>query len=151
MDTWTSIKSGREALGDYLSMLTAEEWKTPWLCAGWTVKDVAGPHAGDSDDVERRGELLVHSADISEAIGKPFDLPITDYVADLEYLKGVQPVFGATKRIAGLKLESTDANWSTGTGPIVSGPSKQLLLALAGRRSALDKLTGEGLATLRSR
>ena len=41
MDTWTSIKNGREALGDYLAGLSADDWNRPSLCAGWTVKDVA--------------------------------------------------------------------------------------------------------------
>ena len=96
-------------------------------------------------------EVAVHAADISDAVGKPFDLPTGDYVACLEHIKNVQPVFGTKKRIAGLTLKADDSDWSTGSGPAVSGPSRQLLLALAGRRSALDHLTGEGLATLRSR
>ena len=96
-------------------------------------------------------ELAVHSADVAEAVGKPFDLPMTDYVACLEYLKDVQPVFGAKTRVAGLELRATDADWSTGSGPTVSGSAKQLLLAMAGRPSALAHLAGDGLATLRSR
>ena len=96
-------------------------------------------------------ELAVHSSDIADGVGKPFALPTEDYVACLEFLKDVQPVFGAKKRAEGLKLQATDAEWSTGSGPIVSGPSKQLLLALAGRRAALDNLTGDGVASLRSR
>ena len=96
-------------------------------------------------------ELVVHSSDISEAVGKQFDLPTADYVACLEFLKDVQPVFGARQRIAGLTLQATDTDWSTGSGPVVSGPSRLLLLATAGRRAVLDTLSGEGLATLRSR
>ena len=96
-------------------------------------------------------ELAIHAADVAEAVGKPFDLPVEDYVACVDFLKGLQPVFGAKKRVAGLTLRATDARWSTGSGPEVSGPSKQLLLALAGRRAAFDQLAGDGLATLRSR
>jgi uncharacterized protein (TIGR03083 family) len=206
MDTWTSIKNGREALGEYLAQLTPEDWNKPSLCAGWTVKDVAAHmlviptmskgqvfgaflRSGFNLDkmnaklvqqqtAEMSGaeiaaktrssassqgmppglklpgvfnELAIHAADISEAVGKPFDLPTADYVACLEHLKDVQPVFGAKQRIAGLQLQASDSEWSTGSGPNVSGPSKQLLLAMAGRRSAINNLTGEGLATLRSR
>ena len=206
MDTWTSIKNGREALGQYLAELTPDDWNKPSLCAGWTVKDVAahmlviptmskgqvfGSFLRSGFNLDKMNnklvqqqtaqmstaeiaaktrssatsqgmppglklpgvfnELAIHSSDISEAVGKPFDLPTVDYVACLEYLKDVQPVFGAKKRITGLHLQATDSDWSTGSGPTVSGPSKQLLLALAGRRSALNNLTGEGLATLRSR
>lgn len=96
-------------------------------------------------------ELVVHAADVSEAVGAQFDLPTADYVASLDHLKESQAVFGAKKRIAGLKLQANDTVWTTGTGPVVEGSAKQLVLAMAGRRSALDALTGDGLATLRSR
>jgi len=96
-------------------------------------------------------ELAVHSSDISEGVGRPFSLPVEDYVASLDHLKNVQAVFGSKQRIAGLTLRTTDAPWSTGSGPEVEGPAQQLLLAVAGRRVALDRLSGEGLATMRDR
>lgn len=96
-------------------------------------------------------ELVVHSSDISEGVGRPFALPVEDYIAALDHLKDVQPVFGSKERIAGLALRATDADWSTGSGPIVEGPAQQLLLAVAGRRVALERLSGDGLATLRAR
>jgi uncharacterized protein (TIGR03083 family) len=96
-------------------------------------------------------ELVVHSSDISEGVGKPFVLPVENYVAALDHLKNVQPVFGTKQRIAGLTLQATDTAWTTGSGPKVEGPAQQLLLAVAGRRAALDHLTGEGLAILRAR
>lgn len=206
MDTWTSIKNGREAFGRYLAQLAPEDWNTSSLCPGWTVKAVAThmlvvptkskgqvfrAFAGARFNLDRMNaklveqltagmspaqiatttsssagsqsrppglkllgvltELAVHSADIAEAVAKPFDLPTDDYVTCLDFLKDVQPVFGAKQRVAGLTLRATDADWSSGSGPEVSGPSKQLLLAVAGRPAALDKLEGDGLATLRSR
>ena len=96
-------------------------------------------------------ELAVHSEDIAQSVGKPFDLPTATYVACLDHLKVTQPVFGTKKRIAGLRLEASDSNWSTGEGPKVSGPSKKLLMAMAGRPSAFAALTGDGVATLKSR
>ena len=96
-------------------------------------------------------ELAVHSSDISEGVGAPFALPVEDYVAALDHLKDVQAVFGSKKRIAGLTLRATDTEWSTGSGPTVEGPAQQLVLAVAGRRQALDGLSGDGLATLRAR
>lgn len=206
MDTWTSIRNGREALGDYLARLAPDDWNKPSLCDAWTIKHVAAhmlviptmskgqvfrAFAGSRFNLDRMNstlvgrltssmsgvqiatamresagsksippglklkgafnELVVHSADISEALDGSFALPTEDYIACLDYLKDVQPVFGAKQRVAGLTLQATDTSWSTGSGPVVSGPSKQLLLAIAGRRAALDHLGGEGLATLRSR
>jgi uncharacterized protein (TIGR03083 family) len=97
------------------------------------------------------GELLVHSGDIALALGKPFDLQVTHYAAGLDHFKDVQPVLGCKKRIAGLRLRATDAEWSTGDGPLVEGDARHLLAAMTGRRQALDNLTGDGVATLRSR
>ena len=38
-----------------------------------------------------------------------------------------------------------------GTGPEVSGPILSLVMAMTGRKAAGDDLTGNGVATLRSR
>ena len=96
-------------------------------------------------------ELVIHSADVAEGVGKPFDLPTADYVSCLAYLKDVQPVFRAKQRIAGLRLQATDSDWSTGSGPLVTGTSKYLLLAMAGRPAAFAHLTGDGVATIQAR
>ncbi len=39
--SWQVIAGQRRALADLLDGLTAEQWRTPSLCAGWTVRDVA--------------------------------------------------------------------------------------------------------------
>jgi uncharacterized protein (TIGR03083 family) len=44
MDTdeaWRHIDQQRADLADFLETLTAEQWATPSLCDGWTVRDVA--------------------------------------------------------------------------------------------------------------
>jgi uncharacterized protein (TIGR03083 family) len=38
---WTAIDGHRVALADILDQLCADEWRTPSLCPGWTVRDVA--------------------------------------------------------------------------------------------------------------
>jgi uncharacterized protein (TIGR03083 family) len=38
---WTTIAAERTALADLLETLTPEQWATPSLCAGWTVRHVA--------------------------------------------------------------------------------------------------------------
>ena len=58
---------------------------------------------------------------------------------------------GAKDRIKGLRLTATDADWSTGEGPEVSGPVLSLAMAMTGRSAALAELTGEGVEVLRSR
>jgi uncharacterized protein (TIGR03083 family) len=41
-DPWPLIHTEREALADDLATVTDEQWATPSLCAGWSVRDVLG-------------------------------------------------------------------------------------------------------------
>jgi hypothetical protein len=53
--------------------------------------------------------------------------------------------------VPGLALRATDADWSHGTGPEVSGPVLALVMAMTGRKSAASQLSGEGVALLQAR
>jgi hypothetical protein len=71
--------------------------------------------------------------------------------AGADLYKGSNLLVGSRSRIAGLTLRATDADWSHGTGPEVSGPILSLVMAMTGRKQADDDLAGDGVATLRSR
>jgi uncharacterized protein (TIGR03083 family) len=60
---------------------------------------------------------------------------------------------GARRRRKGVRLTATDIDWSIGSGPEVRGTGEAILMALSGRASAFDELSGEGvnLLTHRSR
>jgi hypothetical protein len=76
-------------------------------------------------------------------------MPAVTRVIDLYTRSGA--IIGGKKRVAGLTLKATDADYSTGSGPVVEGPAVALLLAASGRRAGLDGLSGPGADTLRSR
>lgn len=97
------------------------------------------------------GETLVHGEDIRRPLGIKHEYPTDAVVRLLDFYKGSNLIVGAKKRIAGLTLRATDADWSHGEGPEVRGPGIALLLAMTGRTAALDDLDGDGVATLRSR
>lgn len=96
-------------------------------------------------------EIVVHGEDMAYPLGKPIDHSPEALIGAADFAKNSQPLVGCKKRVAGLRLRATDAEWSTGEGPEVSGPLPVLLLAMAGRRQALDDLTGEAVASLRAR
>jgi hypothetical protein len=50
-----------------------------------------------------------------------------------------------------ITLRASDVAWSAGAGPEVTGPLASIILAITGRQSALDDLSGKGLDTLRAR
>ena len=97
------------------------------------------------------GETIVHSEDIRRALGIQHRYPADAVVTVADFYQGSNLLIGSKRRISGLALRATDADWSHGTGPEVSGPVLSLVLAMTGRRAAVDDLTGEGVAALRSR
>src|SRR5215468_3331913 len=97
------------------------------------------------------GETIVHSEDIRRALGIRREYPTDAVVTVADFYKGSNLLIGSKNRIAGLTLRATDADWSHGTGPEVSGPILSLVMAMTGRKAADDDLTGEGVATLRAR
>jgi len=97
------------------------------------------------------GETIVHSEDIRRPLGIKHSYPTDAVVRVADFFKGSNLIIGSKKRIAGLSLQATDVDWHHGDGPPVEGPMLDLVMAMTGRTQALDSLTGEGVATLRSR
>jgi len=97
------------------------------------------------------GEVIVHSQDIRRPLGIEHQYNTGALVQVADFYKGSNALIGSKNRIAGLTLRATDADWSHGTGPEVSGPMLSLVMSMTGRKAALDDLSGDGVATLRSR
>ncbi len=97
------------------------------------------------------GETIVHAEDIRRPLGIRHTYPTDAVVSVLDFFKGSNTLLGTKDRISGLTLRATDTDWSHGSGPLVEGPVLSLLMGATGRVSALDELTGEGVATLRER
>jgi uncharacterized protein (TIGR03083 family) len=97
------------------------------------------------------GETIVHGEDIRRPLGISYDYPTDETIRVADFYKGSNLVMGSKKRVAGLRLRATDADWTHGDGPEVAGPMVSLLMVMAGRKAHLDDLTGEGVATLRQR
>ena len=199
---WSTIHAERKALAADLDSLTLEQWATPSLCSGWTVRDVLAHMTAAAEqtplsffrkfagsgfnfnrfankDVARvkskgdvlasfksavsnttappgptmtwLGETIVHGDDIRRAVGIKYDYPPDATAAVADSYKTSNLLIDSKKRIAGLKLTATDAEWSYGDGPEVTGKMIDLLMAMAGRSAAISALSGDGLATLQTR
>jgi uncharacterized protein (TIGR03083 family) len=97
------------------------------------------------------GEAIIHSEDIRRPLGIKRQYPEQAVVRVADFYQGSNLIVGAKKRISGLTLTATDAKWSTGSGPEVTGPIHSLVMAMTGRGAVLDDLAGDGLEALRSR
>ncbi len=97
------------------------------------------------------GEFMVHGEDIRRAFGTQGDHPAA-HVSELgpKYVKQGAPL-ECKKRVAGLSLRATDGDFAWGDGPEIAGPGMDLIMAMAGRAEALDRCTGDGVETMRSR
>jgi len=201
---WPTIHAERKALAADLASLTDEQWATPSLCGGWTVREVLGHMTstaamtppkffarlagsgfrfnamtakavaqeceGTPADTLRRfgehvdssthppgpvdtwlGETIVHSEDIRRPLAIAHDYPVDAVTRVIDSYRKSNLLIGGKNRAASLTLRATDADWTAGTGPEVTGPALAILLAVAGRGAGADGLTGDGVATLRSR
>ncbi len=97
------------------------------------------------------GEIVAHGEDIRRPLGLAHTTPEPALVAVADSWKRSNLLLGAKRRIAGLRLRSTDADWTTGDGPEVAGPLQSLLLAMVGRKGAHAELSGDGLTVLAGR
>ena len=201
-DIWPLIHAERAALAGDLADLTDEQWATPSLCAGLTVREVlahltAGARMGTvrwlagvvrcrfdfdrqvamrlaeqlgadgAETLERfrrvvtsttkpplpvlamLGESIVHAEDIRRPLGLRHDSPIDTLTRLAEYYQGSDMVVLAKGRIKGLRLEATDGPFATGSGPLVSGTTLALTMAMTGRAAYCAELDGDGVAVLR--
>ncbi|MGI8491377.1 MAG: maleylpyruvate isomerase family mycothiol-dependent enzyme [Acidimicrobiales bacterium] len=97
------------------------------------------------------GETIVHAEDIRRPLGIAHSYPTEAAVRVADFYKRSNLILGAKRRIAGLTLQATDADWKHGQGPSVSDPMIDLVLAMTVRKVALEGLVGEGVVTLRER
>jgi uncharacterized protein (TIGR03083 family) len=97
------------------------------------------------------GEALVHGEDIRHPLGIPHDYPLDWVTRSAEFYAGSNALIGGKKRVAGVTLKATDADWTHGTGPTVEGPAVALMMTTTGRTAYLEQLTGPGVELLRAR
>jgi uncharacterized protein (TIGR03083 family) len=97
------------------------------------------------------GEVLIHSSDIRRPLGIAHEYPADAAARVADSYKTTNLVMGGKRRIADLKLQADDVDWSHGDGPEVRGPMMSLLLAIAGRKDAIGDLSGDGVAELSAR
>ncbi|WP_405481612.1 maleylpyruvate isomerase family mycothiol-dependent enzyme [Streptomyces anulatus] len=94
-------------------------------------------------------EEVVHGEDIRRAVGLVRSYPQEAVVRALRLQARTPESFGGAKElVARVRLTAADADLSIGEGPDVTGPVLSLLLAVSGRRAALDELDGPGLSVL---
>jgi uncharacterized protein (TIGR03083 family) len=93
---------------------------------------------------------MIHQQDIRRPLGIPRDIPAESLRTALDFTTWAPRLRGAL-RTRGVRLVATDVDWAYGKGPEVRGSGEAVLMAMAGRRVALDDLDGPGKAKLAQR
>ncbi|MFJ7530204.1 maleylpyruvate isomerase family mycothiol-dependent enzyme [Streptomyces griseus] len=94
-------------------------------------------------------EEVVHGEDIRRAVGPVRSYPLEAVVRALRLQARTPESFGGAKEtVATVRLTATDADLSIGEGPDATGPALSLLLAVSGRRQAVEELSGPGVGLL---
>lgn len=95
-------------------------------------------------------DVTIHHQDIRRPLGLPRTIPVERLRCVLsDSLRS--PELPGWHLARGVRLAPTDLDWSHGSGPDVTGPAEAVLMAVAGRRSALEDLTGPGQPVLAGR
>lgn len=97
------------------------------------------------------GEVVVHGEDIRRPLGITHAHPVDVLTRVARYYGGSDQVVLARGRVRGLRLQAVDGPFTIGSGPLVTGRTLALVMAMTGRRAFCDELTGDGVATLRAR
>ncbi|HEY5879542.1 MAG TPA: maleylpyruvate isomerase family mycothiol-dependent enzyme, partial [Nakamurella sp.] len=97
------------------------------------------------------GEVIVHAQDIRHPLAVERAYPIDTLTAVARYYRGADQVVLAKGRVADLRLVATDGPFAAGDGPLVSGPTVALVMAMTGRGAYCQDLTGDGVPVLRER
>jgi uncharacterized protein (TIGR03083 family) len=87
-------------------------------------------------------EYVIHDQDIRVPLGMPRQVPPERLVAALNgvmKLPGVRRT--ASRKLRRRRWEATDVEWRAGRGPVLKARAELILMALAGRPSALGKDT----------
>ena len=97
------------------------------------------------------GEVVVHGQDVRRPLGLTRAPSVEAATAVAEFFVSRNFAVNSKKVADGLRLEATDGPFAAGDGPLGRGTTEALVMVLAGRRTYLDELTGDGVAVLGKR
>ncbi|WP_433621579.1 hypothetical protein [Nocardia sp. CA-120079] len=90
----------------------------------------------------------MHGQDIAIPTGRQIDIPIEAAATAATRVSTMGWPFWAKRRLEGLRLVATDADWVVGAGDEVCGRIADLLLLTTGRSVVMPRLSGGGVGKL---
>ena len=122
----------------------------PSLVEGFRVAVPTRTHLPGLTSLSMLEDIVIHSLDIRRPLLQNYSAPERRLVLVAQDLWSSR-FFSGKKLFRNLRVTATDADWSAGAGPSISGSIEGLVLAMSGRLVGLEQLHGEGLETVRER
>src|SRR5690348_1154662 len=97
------------------------------------------------------GEVVVHAQDIRQPLGLTRTPSVDALTPVAGFFARRNFAVPSHTRVAELELRADDGPFAAGTGPLVTGSTLALVMAMAGRVPYLAELDGPGVPILRSR
>lgn len=97
------------------------------------------------------GEVIVHAEDVRRPLSIRHAYPVDAVTRVAEFYVSADFTVPSKTLTSGLTISATDGPFTHGDGPLVSGRTLALTMAMAGRGAYCDDLTGDGVAVLRAR
>ena len=97
------------------------------------------------------GEVVVHAQDVRRPLGLERTPSIQAVTEVARFFARRDFTVTSASAAEGLRLEATDGPFRTGDGPLVTGSTLALTMAMAGRGVYCDDLGGPGVPTLWAR
>lgn len=98
-------------------------------------------------DIVVHGQDICRPLDLARSVADDRSAVVLDFLVSRKARRGFVP----NRLVDGIRFQSADSGWTHGEGVEVVGTAVDLILAISGRRHALDQLTGDGVSTLRER
>ena len=97
------------------------------------------------------GEVVVHAQDIRHPLGLARTPSLDALTPVAEFFAHRNFTVPSRSHVADLELRADDGPFGAGRGPLVTGSTVALVMAMAGRQPYLDELSGAGVQLLRAR
>src|ERR1700722_17428972 len=97
------------------------------------------------------GEVVVHAQDIRHPLGLARTPSLDALTPVAEFFAHRNFTVPSRSHVADLELRADDGPFVAGRGPLVTGSTVALVMAMAGRQPYLDELSGAGVQLLRAR
>jgi uncharacterized protein (TIGR03083 family) len=120
------------------------------LLAEFDRHDGSRRHPVGTSVVDPLLDVLVHSQDIAVPLGRAHPMPIEPATVAARRARRLSLLFADASRRRHLSIRATDTDFDVGTGPLVQGPIRAVLLLLTARTTTAVAagLQGPGLDRL---